>query len=1342
MPDRTTTPLTGRVNDEDLTVPEGVDRDTFEGFTRTQQLLCIALAPCIRSLEGADRVLCFIGATADGFEDQDAVSSLRYAGIDPTDPVVDKRLHTLRSAFQEPHDAVQEVFDKLVRPGLKIMIVDAACASSLYAVALGMHALETDEADAVVAGGVFCPGPGNSCLFSQFQATSSTGCRPFDAESDGVIFSEGAALVALRRLADAESFGLPVSAVLKGCGLSSDGRSPSANVPQTHGQIISLERCYATYGIDPASIDAIEGHGTSTPAGDSTEVETLRRFYADHTTRPIPLHSLKGLLGHTGWAAGTTSVIAACEYLRNSVFPAQAHRRQPSQTLIKAGDVLHSPTSPLELPKQGCCIAVDGFGFGGANAHVVLERYSPEPSTAGNSRRSSSASPGKKEDLVLVAYEELKPTVETPDGMRFDRENAELPEGHILLPDLQEDMDVSQALAIRLADGITKQFPDFDADMRRKTGFVLAQVGKTDRGVEATLRILASRFRRDLAGIDPVLAKLEDAYGEARPSGPYTLQCMMPNVASGRAALRFNLNGPNFVVDSGAESLEEALRAASLLLRSSPDCDTKMVIVAAIDASPWRVPHEHTNSSNDEYAAAFAVTTRQYASDNGLTIVKPLDSSSIPDSTKIGSESPRQSMRRKVRGLLGLLSGTGVPEDATPASAEPALADEIPDFADHAPVWVESPLPDNGETPTPPQRPAIVAVVKDDLDEVADLIHTLPRFAERHLIAVVGPSAAVAAATFGDSSVVAIDLREESSADDALRQISGFRPDVVAAFGTVASWDSGKALSGVASENGLCEFLFLVAKHCHERTKTGAMQLWGVFLNAWNEVVHPASGATAGLLKAIQRELPSARAATLCTRGLSVVDAIQCMLEERFRGTPAPEVVYDGTTRMVRRLRRLSYDSPAAAQVDLNVDSVVVASGGARGVTAVMLEALLRDHRCTVVALGRSKPEPCPSDLEGTDLERYFYERYAEDHPRVSAAEMRKEFERACARWEVHETIQRLASTGGRVEYLVADVTDRAQTAQAVEHVMSRYGRIDLLVHGAGVQKSKLLEHRSLDEFRCTYAVKVHGLRNLVEESRRVCGKTVSVHALTSAYSVFGNDGQHDYGAANETLDRLCGMTENSDAGYWTSIAWLAWKGIGMTRGSEYDALAEQRGLSGVTEATGQKLFREVISGSTHARINVPMSPAEHTRYEMKTIPPKTDPRCAQGLGGSGGVVQPRVPAISQGPQHAHVAGRLDPGTHGERRPEVGRRRPLREVGCRAQHDLPPFRPSDRGPRAGLQGSRRAAARGDPRLAPRGCAARQRRRAEQGQRVRRSGHQFLRRPRGHKAEARGFRVSG
>ena len=311
-------------------------------------------------------------------------------------------MNTSRSAFQEPFDAVREVIDQMVRPGLEIILVDAACASSLYSVALGVHALETNRADAVIAGGVFCPGPGNGCLFSQFRGTTSTGCRPFDANADGVVFSEGAAVVALRRVADAERLGLPIQRWCAALGFPAMAgvRQPTYRKPAD--SCWPWKHCYRNYGIDPASIHAIEGHGTSTPVGDSTEVETLRQFFSGRVQQPIMLHSLKGLLGHAGWAAGTASIIAAFRVPAERCLSGEG---EPSRSVGNLGSFRRradrTETRLARCRPGGHRIAIDGFGFGGSNAHVVLDSYAG-PTPAGSEARETLAAT-QDDDLVCVA---------------------------------------------------------------------------------------------------------------------------------------------------------------------------------------------------------------------------------------------------------------------------------------------------------------------------------------------------------------------------------------------------------------------------------------------------------------------------------------------------------------------------------------------------------------------------------------------------------------------------------------------------------------------------------------------------------------------------------------------------------------------------------------------------------------------------------------------------------------------------------------------------------------------------------------------------------------------------
>ena len=1194
VPDKSTSHLSGRVNDDDIRLPEGVDPHVFERFTRFQKLLCISIAPLAGTLEGAKKVTCLVGATADGFEDQDEATSLEYFGIDPTNDEINRRLNTAKSFGRMPHDAVQEVFDAIIRPGLKVTLVDAACASSLYTVALGMNALERGDADAVIAGGCFCPGPGNSCLFSQFNGTTATGCRPFDANADGVVFSEAAAFVALRRLDDARQYGLPINAAVRATGLSSDGRSPSANVPQTKGQILSLQRCYANYDIDPKTIQAIEGHGTSTSVGDSTELETLRQFFSDYVYESIPIHSLKGTLGHAGWAAGTASVIAACEYLQRRTFPAQACHQVASEKLSESAGTLRVVNSPLPLPTGPLRVAVDGFGFGGANAHMVLENLEAAE-TFGPARRLGLAD----DELVFVAFHQLHPELKVAGGKRFDRSRIELPEKCIVLPELFDDMDISQTLTVNLTDGIISKLPDFNDDIRSRTSLVLALQGKTERGVEATARVLTTRFMRQLGDNEQFRFSIDKAFTNSRPSAKYTLQCMMPNVATGRAALLFNLNGPNFVVDGGADSLASAIEAASHLLHSGHESGTRLAIVAAIDAASKSLPAERSDQvESDEFAIALGMTARATAVEQGWEILGAVsDADSVLKIGEVGQR-PQVTMHRQVEALLRKLdSSASVTQRVT---GRDSLESAQGDCPVHTPAWIRQDIADNA---TAKKGGALIVIAKPEPNYLRELLQTLPRYCNRFLVVVTGQQSVETATAINDSRLLVLDIDNEQSIASTLRQVQQFNADALVATDRIETWDLSQALSQVASGNEICEAFFLIAQNSWRRLSEGRLELLGLFPGGYNGSLHTRSGATAGLIKSILREIPQIKCSIVCTDNSDLAEALERLSIERGADGIEPEVSWLSGQRFVRRLRLASTITPTP-QVVLNQDSVVVATGGARGVTAVMLESIAERHACRVFAFGRSPLERGPDGLSLEEQESWFYDRYLKENPDSKPANMKWAFEKAQARWEAESTIRHLNNVGGSVEYLQVDVTDQRQVEQAVAEIHARFGRIDLLIHGAGVQKSMLLQDRTLEDFRRTYSVKVVGLNNLVSAARQQVGFLPVVHVLTSAYSIFGNDGQHDYCAANETMDRLCDMTSGDPNINWSSIAWLAWDGIGMTRGSEYKALAQQRQLSGVDAPTGQKVFRDVISGKTGAAINVPVSDAEHVQYQLVTAPP------------------------------------------------------------------------------------------------------------------------------------------
>ncbi len=264
-------------------------------------------------------------------------------------------------------------------------VVDAACASSLSALHLAALELETGRADAIVTGGVdtFNDIFMYMC-FSKTPALSPTGdARPFDAAGDGTILGEGLGMVVLKRLADAERDGDRVYAVVRGIGSSSDGKGNAVYAPKAAGQVAALQSAYANAGIDPATVELVEGHGTGTRVGDATEVTALAEVYGG-SGRQGPwcaLGSVKSQIGHTKAAAGAAGLIKAVAALYHKVLPPTAKVREPLPALRTAETPFYVNTDKrpwlpsADHPRRA---AVSAFGFGGSNFHCVLEESGPE----------------------------------------------------------------------------------------------------------------------------------------------------------------------------------------------------------------------------------------------------------------------------------------------------------------------------------------------------------------------------------------------------------------------------------------------------------------------------------------------------------------------------------------------------------------------------------------------------------------------------------------------------------------------------------------------------------------------------------------------------------------------------------------------------------------------------------------------------------------------------------------------------------------------------------------------------------------------------------------------------
>ncbi|MDO4610282.1 polyketide synthase Pks13 [Corynebacterium sp.] len=262
--------------------------------------------------------------------------------------------------------------------------IDTACSSSLVAIHQAVRALRDGDADLALAGGVnILAAPHASLAFGRLGVFSETGAiHAFSDDASGMIRADGAGLVVLKRLEDAEADGDDVLAVVKGSAVNSDGRSNGLTAPNPDAQVDVLRRAYADAGIDPRDVDYVEAHGTGTILGDPIEASALgtvlgRGRAAD---RPTLLGSAKTNFGHTEAAAGVAGVIKVVQAMRHDVLPPSLHFHGPNPYIDFDGGRLEVVEDAREWPEySGRKIAgVSGFGFGGTNAHVVLA--SPKPS--------------------------------------------------------------------------------------------------------------------------------------------------------------------------------------------------------------------------------------------------------------------------------------------------------------------------------------------------------------------------------------------------------------------------------------------------------------------------------------------------------------------------------------------------------------------------------------------------------------------------------------------------------------------------------------------------------------------------------------------------------------------------------------------------------------------------------------------------------------------------------------------------------------------------------------------------------------------------------------------------
>ncbi len=336
-----------------------------------------------------------------------------------------------------------------------------------------------------------------------------------------------------------------------------------------------------------------------------------------------------------------------------------------------------------------------------------------------------------------------------------------------------------------------------------------------------------------------------------------------------------------------------------------------------------------------------------------------------------------------------------------------------------------------------------------------------------------------------------------------------------------------------------------------------------------------------GFLKSLAQEWTGVRVKALDVSAGDSESVSEHIFKEIFTSDGLVEVGYgpDGTRQRIDLVETPVSTAPALSP---SVESVVLVTGGARGITATSALALANCAPATFVLVGRTElpEEPeAPATLNLTDereIKRQILEQLRASGVQTTPAEIERHYSRLMREREVRRNLDALKATGSLVFYEVCDIQDADAFAATIDRTYERFGRIDYVVHGAGLIEDRLLQDKSLDSFRRVLETKVKGA--VVLASRLRTESLRSFVMFSSITGRLGNRGQVDYAAANEVLNKIAQALNHAWPGRVVALNWGPWDSTGMVS-PEVERQFAERGVALIPAATGSDLFvRELLS--------------------------------------------------------------------------------------------------------------------------------------------------------------------
>ncbi|WP_428957328.1 SDR family NAD(P)-dependent oxidoreductase [Streptomyces sp. cg35] len=1102
-----------------------------------------------------------------------------------------------------PHHVARDASQGLLPANTRIEAIDAACASALYTIDAGADAILHGEADIALCGGAFATSPRYMVLFDAMRGLSRSGqLKAFDTDADGTVISDGSVVLALKSHRRAQRDGDTVFGLVLGFGGACDGRGKAINASDPRSQRLALDRALARSASKPEDIDWVLAHATGTRAGDRSEIAMLREAAPD---AGWAVSANKGLVGHTGPPSGGISIVQALMGLRRGVIPAQRPATTPpgetAPLAIPQTDIPW-PANP-DRPRRA---AVAAYGIGGANAFTVLGE--PHPKSPPPEPRSIADDP-----TVVVAWSADLPGEPSPSdtaewlrsgtypwplsyGDRYQFSGA----AFRMTKRAVQTMDRTQPMTLRCVDRLAHQLGSTLADLRRKTGVIYASTGPTRAYVENTVRCyldqLATAVDADI--IDPLARNVRRSVA---PTNEDSLTGGMANIPGGRAANHLDLQGLSVRCDAGRDSALAALAAARRCLRAG-DLDLVLLLSANGVTTPAlaeAICSGEAPAAIAEGAFGLALTRQSVARENNLTVLATLawpdlEGTQAPSATPcqparerswLGADAAVDVLSAVVRGrqqLVTPVEGIGQPAVLVkPPGHASADADEAehgeqttaavpsapPRIKRHALAW------------TPDQGSKVSTAPVDSLPDACTVItnvRALETTGSGRCTLIPpesdGPTspsmASVAAADFESLT----RSRQQKRHVRVLIDLAAPTDQVLAAHELVFA--AVRASVDDLRDNGSC---VIVVFNAHDRAPSAACE-----------------GLFTAMVKSLALELPECLTVCIATDHDRPAEALALIERETSVARVLPAVRYIGGVRQTERW--LPTASETTEGLDLDNDSVVLAVGGARGITRVLTEAIAERWRPHLWIIGSTRPDDfSAAELSGPlpSKRQYIADQVAEQ-PGAPVKTITAHYDALLRAREVHETLESFRRLCGedRLHYLPCDITDRPAVTDAVNRLISWHGHVDLVLQGAGISRSGRLANKALSEFTRVRDVVVQGHRNLVD----ALASTRPRRWLNvgSFVGLGGAPGEIDYASAHGYLLTSAEHIRAQRGWSMTTIAWPFWTDVGIAASPIHRKAQERRGIfTGIDNREGAALLMAELRTSGDDPIAVLAGDAE-----------------------------------------------------------------------------------------------------------------------------------------------------